>query len=391
MAKPVDEKNVSDMESKHVEESGSQVTGETPELIAETDEDDFHFGFTQFFAIFNTLPITSTSAILLPIKADIGPSSQYTWVANAQKVGSAALAPFTGRLSDIFGRRYVFMLGSLFSLLGNVLCATAKKVNIAICGGVFIGCAIACHQLGWTAISEVGRCGNNVRSLLVDFIPQIQTESYYTAGLVAALIIASGAQAIVSPGSNVVSTILVVIVNTMVGACVLGTPLMLYLRVRHEYLRVVTSILTSSRSVGESIATAIYATMLTNEITKNLANIVAHEFVMAGLPLANITGVITTLVAGDPTAPALQAMPPSLLKDAEHTTKKAWAKSFRVVYLISIAFGILGTSCAAFSRDVYSLYTIKVDVQLDTARLHAQGHHEQHPATCDELPIVTVT
>lgn len=46
----------------------------------------------------DTLLIAATSAILIPINNDIGPSPDYTWMVNGQTVGSAALAPFVGRL-----------------------------------------------------------------------------------------------------------------------------------------------------------------------------------------------------------------------------------------------------------------------------------------------------
>jgi hypothetical protein len=48
--------------------------------------------------VVDTLLILGVGAILLPINQAIGPSVQYTWMANGQTVGSAALAPFVGRL-----------------------------------------------------------------------------------------------------------------------------------------------------------------------------------------------------------------------------------------------------------------------------------------------------
>jgi len=34
-----------------------------------------------------------------------------------------------GRLSDIFGRRWFFILGNFFALIGCIICATAQSVT----------------------------------------------------------------------------------------------------------------------------------------------------------------------------------------------------------------------------------------------------------------------
>ena len=65
------------------------------------------------------------------------------------------LAPFVGRLSDIFGRRNFFLLGNMISLVGNALAAKSTSLGMVIAGTTLISSAAAMHQIGFAAISEV--------------------------------------------------------------------------------------------------------------------------------------------------------------------------------------------------------------------------------------------
>jgi MFS family permease len=60
-----------------------------------------------------------------------------------------------GRLSDIYGRRNFILLGNILGLIGCVMGATAQTVNVAIGGGIFIGCASALQQIAWSSLAEI--------------------------------------------------------------------------------------------------------------------------------------------------------------------------------------------------------------------------------------------
>jgi MFS family permease len=55
--------------------------------------------------------------ILGVINADIGPSPYLTWVALAYTLPVAIGLLLVGRLSDLFGRRWFFILGSVLALI----------------------------------------------------------------------------------------------------------------------------------------------------------------------------------------------------------------------------------------------------------------------------------
>ena len=49
----------------------------------------------------------------------------------------ASICPFVGSLSDLFGRRYVAIMGASFLILGMIVASTAKTMNTFI-GGMAI-------------------------------------------------------------------------------------------------------------------------------------------------------------------------------------------------------------------------------------------------------------
>jgi MFS family permease len=85
------------------------------------------------------------------INKDIGPNPQIVWVALAYTLPLAVVQTLVGRLSDLFGRRWFFICGSVLSLVGAIVCSVAKNVPSLIGGTVLIGVA-ASAQLSVTYV-----------------------------------------------------------------------------------------------------------------------------------------------------------------------------------------------------------------------------------------------
>jgi MFS family permease len=83
------------------------------------------------------------AAILPVINADIGPSPYVIWVALAYTLTVSIGLLLVGRLSDIFGRRYFFISGSVLGLIGCIVCACAHTVGTVIGGTTLIGLGAA--------------------------------------------------------------------------------------------------------------------------------------------------------------------------------------------------------------------------------------------------------
>ncbi|OAL39423.1 hypothetical protein AYO20_01293 [Fonsecaea nubica] len=86
--------------------------------------------YTGFAMPSNTLSI---------INADIGPSADITWVSTCFTLTAAISSTIVGRLSDIFGRRYFFVAGSMLALIGSIVASTSQTVNQLIGATALIG------------------------------------------------------------------------------------------------------------------------------------------------------------------------------------------------------------------------------------------------------------
>src|SRR6266545_7839691 len=66
---------------------------------------------------------TIVSTALPVIVTDLGGLDQYSWVVTAYLLGSTVTVPLYGKLSDIYGRRPLFMTGMLVFSAGSIVCA----------------------------------------------------------------------------------------------------------------------------------------------------------------------------------------------------------------------------------------------------------------------------
>ncbi|TGJ82061.1 hypothetical protein E0Z10_g6707 [Xylaria hypoxylon] len=77
--------------------------------------------------------------ILSYINAEIGPSPYISWVNIGRTLALSFTYTILGRLSDLFGRRWFFIIGNIVALLGIVVCSTAQNVNTLIVGSTVYG------------------------------------------------------------------------------------------------------------------------------------------------------------------------------------------------------------------------------------------------------------
>ncbi|KAK9379740.1 trichothecene efflux pump [Kockiozyma suomiensis] len=183
---------------------------------------------------------------------------------------------------------------------------------------------------------------------------------------VVGLTICAGAQASVSPTSYVGSTVLVAIIGALLSSITIISTTMAQLGVPHEYIGVASGLAITSRSVGGTIATVVYSAVLQNDVSKRIGPVVGTALAEAGLPSDEILNVLYALVEGR--SSALASVSPSIIAAGEYALKLTYAHAFKLVYLISIAFGGAGILCAVFSLDVDHLMTSKVDVTMANAR-----------------------
>jgi len=63
------------------------------------------------------------------IISDLGGFSQYTWITTAYIITSAVTVPITGKLTDIYGRKYFYIGGIGLFILASVLCGLSNTMN----------------------------------------------------------------------------------------------------------------------------------------------------------------------------------------------------------------------------------------------------------------------
>jgi MFS family permease len=76
-------------------------------------------------------------------------------VANSYILSLGVCLLLVGRLSDIFGRRWFFVGGSILALIGNIIGATAQNVNSLIGAYVLMGVAAGTQVSFFWVVSEL--------------------------------------------------------------------------------------------------------------------------------------------------------------------------------------------------------------------------------------------
>ncbi|CAK7210672.1 hypothetical protein SEUCBS140593_000909 [Sporothrix eucalyptigena] len=81
------------------------------------------------------------ASIISEINEELGPDPRYTWISLIYNVSLAVFFTPVGRLSDLFGRRWFFIVGAAIAVIGSIVCATAKSIPMLIGGNVLLGAA----------------------------------------------------------------------------------------------------------------------------------------------------------------------------------------------------------------------------------------------------------
>ena len=115
---------------------------------------------------------------------DIGGSTSYAWLAIANTLALAAVAPFAGYISDLLGRRYVSLLGALLVVVGMIVVGTAQQMPVAIGGMAIAGAGAGLAELigaaGVAELAPVKHRGFYIGTVFLLILPFSASAAYGT-------------------------------------------------------------------------------------------------------------------------------------------------------------------------------------------------------------------
>ena len=80
----------------------------------------------------SSLDQTIVGTAMPRIVSDLGGFSQYTWITTIYIICSATALPITGKLTDMFGRKYFYITGLIIFLLASLLCGFSNSMTLLI-------------------------------------------------------------------------------------------------------------------------------------------------------------------------------------------------------------------------------------------------------------------
>ena len=103
-------------------------------------------------SIFMTIAATAMPRIV----TDLGGFSQYTWVFTSYIITETIALPLTGKLTDMYGRKWFFVVGMVIFTLGSFLCGMSQSMTQLIIFRAFQGIGFGVMSaLGFIVIADI--------------------------------------------------------------------------------------------------------------------------------------------------------------------------------------------------------------------------------------------
>ncbi|KAJ3733198.1 iron permease [Lentinula guzmanii] len=103
-------------------------------MAPETTKRDWRFWMI-FLCLFLSQFLTATAvSTALPTIVNVLHGDQFIWIASAYTICSTALAPLSGGLAEVFGRKIVMFASILLFAAGSAICGASTPLNMLIAG-----------------------------------------------------------------------------------------------------------------------------------------------------------------------------------------------------------------------------------------------------------------
>ncbi|CVL04114.1 related to potential drug facilitator PEP5 [Fusarium mangiferae] len=159
------------------------------------------------------------------------------------------------------------------------------------------------------------------------------------------------------------------------------------LLVPQEELGVSAGLMGTFRSAGGSLGNAMFSTILTSIVNRDLGNNIAGAAIGAGYSPKDLPTLIPAVIQNAVGVPFAMAKVPNVTEPVLQATaaafKNTYAKAFRTVFYSTIPLGVLAIIAACFIRDPSHLLNNHVAVQQEKEVLGKKKDIEMEPKIID--------
>lgn len=154
--------------------------------------------------------------------------------------------------------------------------------------------------------------------------------------------------------------------------------------VPQEELGVSAGLLGTFRSAGGSVGNAVFTTIMTSLVNRDLGGNIASAAIGAGFSPEGLSALIPATILNAVGVPGVLAevpgITPEIAEAASHAFKLTYASAFKVVFLSTIPVGVIALILAFFVRDPSHLLDNHVAVHQEKEVLAVLEHKgEKHP------------
>jgi hypothetical protein len=160
---PLEEKITSHHETEIISAEHREEFASSPVQVTLEDDEKPELSWQTYLAIFALLvqynaylyTLIMPPAILAFINAELGPNKNYVWITICWNLAAAVLVTVSGRLADIFGRRWFLITGACLGCIGSIVGATGHSINQMIISGVIFGIGGGFQEMCFSCLLEM--------------------------------------------------------------------------------------------------------------------------------------------------------------------------------------------------------------------------------------------
>lgn len=209
-------------------------------------------------------------------------------------------------------------------------------------------------ETGWLSCAVGGGLllGQISGGIGIRYLPRMKIQMTVAAVIMVTFV---AAMASVNEYSRTRSVIFLLIATTCAGYIENLTLSSMALVWEPEDIGLVAGAMGSIRTACSSIATSLYVSILSNQLTKYIPRYVAPAATDAGLPALSLAKLFDGITSGS--FDSVPGITPEIENAVGHAVKHAYAMSFRTVFLCTLPFGVIIIVAALMSPNVEDYLT----------------------------------